>query len=362
VHVWCRGESSSDDRVRPGLNVHRVAGSFDRTGLRRLTHGLEATPGRRIVLIQYVPHAYGNRGMNLPFCFWVLGRQRQGDEVRVMFHEVYLTFTRRPLRWNVISLTQRVMAATLLRAASTVYVSTEAWIPRLRRLGLGNCPVQTLSVPSNVPLAAQPERIAAARCAMSPDDHFVVGHFGTYSPTITALLDPIFNRLSHEFPSLRFALFGRGAAAYRRTLLAAHPDRETKLSAFDDLRPDDVTAHVRAADLMLQPYPDGATFRRGSLMACLAAGAPTITTFGLLSEAVWQTPAICEATPVGDVAAVVEVVRRWIADPATRTLVGRKSADYYRTHFSLERTVEQLLGRRSRHEQPEAEHRVVVDR
>lgn len=345
VHVWCRGDEPTATEDAPGLTVHRIAGTFDRSGLRRLSHSLDSIPGRRILFVQYVPPAFGLRAMNVPFCLWIRSRRRSGDEVRVMFHEVAFPFVRRPLKWNLLAIVQRAMAAIVLRAASKVYVSAAAWIPYLRRLGLGEKPAIVLPVPSNFPSAVAQERIEAARRRLAVGGSAIAGHFGTYGAAITTLLTPILRRLLTELPSLSVALIGRGSTAYRGELIAADPADEHRLSAFDDLTRDEVSAQIQACDLMLQPFPDGASSRRTSLMACLAAAAPVVTTYGDLSEPVWQTQRVCAAVAVRDDAAVVEIAKQWLSDPQLRRSVGSQAAAYYQAHFSLDRTIEILLDR-----------------
>ena len=80
------------------------------------------------ILVQYVPTGFGLRGANIPWCRWLLERSRRtGGDVRVMFHEPYYEFTWRPLLQNALALAERLMARMLLRAASRVYLSTDAW-------------------------------------------------------------------------------------------------------------------------------------------------------------------------------------------------------------------------------------------
>jgi hypothetical protein len=100
--------------------------------------------------VQYVPHAFGWKGMNVPFCLW-LNRQRRRD-VWVMFHEVlYPRLPGQPWRHRLLARVTRRMARLTLRAARRVFVSVPAWEPILRSLG-PDCPAVTwLPVLSNIP-------------------------------------------------------------------------------------------------------------------------------------------------------------------------------------------------------------------
>src|SRR5205085_9332813 len=85
------------------------------------------------ILVQYVPHAFGWKGMNLAFAAWVACRARRFAPVWVMFHEVAFPFGRRPVR-AILALANRLMARLLAGAADRVFVSVPAWGDTLRTL------------------------------------------------------------------------------------------------------------------------------------------------------------------------------------------------------------------------------------
>ncbi len=80
----------------------------------------------------------------------------------------------------------------------------------------------------------------------------------------------------------------------------------------------EVTANLLASDVAVLPYRDGASFRRGSLMAALAHGLPVVSI-----EPVVQNPNLAHGdniwlAPAGSVAAIAGGVRQIWADPDLR--------------------------------------------
>ncbi|MBV8315828.1 MAG: hypothetical protein JOZ53_12885, partial [Planctomycetaceae bacterium] len=65
VHVWAPGDADESDAGPGGVAVHRVAGRFGPAGLARLDRMLDRFPGPRRLLVQYVPHGFGWKGMNV---------------------------------------------------------------------------------------------------------------------------------------------------------------------------------------------------------------------------------------------------------------------------------------------------------
>ncbi|MCE9608437.1 MAG: hypothetical protein K8U03_26435 [Planctomycetia bacterium] len=285
--------------------------------------------------------------MNLLFCIWLWWRARvRGDVVQVMFHEVAFPFVRKPLKWNIIAIVNRIMAFVLVAASTRIYTSTSAWHSILRRYGARNRPLEVLPVPSNIGHEVDACAVANLRHTLLQDGSTsTIGHFGTYSAGIIALLVPILQLLLSRSHGVKIVLLGRGSAACLHDLLTGHPDWHGRVVAFDGLEDVEVAATLQACDLMIQPFPDGASTRRTSLMACLAAGIPTITTIGELSEPFWQTQQACAAVEVGNVERAIRIIDQWLAEPQMSNATGARGRHYYSAHFSLECAIAKILDR-----------------
>src|ERR1700719_4177339 len=100
VQVWCSG-SQEPAPSHPGVEVHPVLGRLNPADLRRVGRGLDRFLRPRYILLQWVPHAYGWRSMNLPFCVWMWIRARVvGDDLGIMVHEPFLGFWEGTWRQN----------------------------------------------------------------------------------------------------------------------------------------------------------------------------------------------------------------------------------------------------------------------
>ena len=89
------------------------------------------------------------------------------------------------------------------------------------------------------------------------------------------------------------------------------------------LSPGRVSAHLAAADLMVMPYRDGVSLRRGTLMAVLAHGRPLVTTVpGTPTPELRHGENVC-LVPPDDPAALAEAIVALVADPARRGRLGR---------------------------------------
>jgi glycosyltransferase involved in cell wall biosynthesis len=345
VHVWSTGDEPDAGALPGGVWVHRVAGSFGPAGMARMDRELDRFPDPRTILIQYVPHAFGWKAMNLPFVAWVLIRRvRRRDDVRVMFHEVAFPWVRQPLRNNVIAAFNRVMAAVLVQACTRAYVAIPGWVPLLRRLGAGRLPIAWTPVPSNVPEEAFTSAVAARRAELIMNDPTVrlVCHFGTYGPSVSRALGPAVRELLDRRPEVRVVLLGVGGDRWRRELAGGRVDWHARMVAPGSLPAPAIAEYLRACDLVLQPYPDGVSGRRTTLMAALANGVPVVTTIGALSEPVWSEGAVA-AAPAGDAGRLARLALDLLDCPERLAELGLAGQRLYQDQFALRHTIAALL-------------------
>jgi hypothetical protein len=329
VHVWTPAHQTE---LRSGVAVHALPDAFGEDSRDRLDAAFASTPG--IVLLQYVPNALGSRGANLPFCSWFSHLRRRVADARVMFHEPYFYFTwSRP--WapgNALAVAQRMMARQLLHGAHRVYYSTDTW----RRYLPANDDQQalTLPIPSTIPCAAP----------AADGERFAAGHFGTYGDHVGDELRAILPALAARVPGIRIALIGEGGPAFRDEIGRSEPALARDAWAPGRLDPQAVASALRACDVLLQPYPDGITTRRTSVMAGLKNGVATVTTAGELTEEVWQETGAVALVPAGDAGAFANKTAALLNDATARRELGARGAATYEARFSMARTIASLRG------------------
>ena len=341
VHVWttaCPEPTPKDE----GVNVHRLSDRFGLRSLAALNAQLKKFPAPHRILVQYVPQAFGWKGMNLPFCVWL--RSRRKDAVWVMFHEVYF-----PLRWkqslshNILGAATRLMASLVASAAKRKFVSIPAWMPLLESGGAKESSLSWLPVPSSIPVIDDPAGIAAVRARYAPArDGYLVGHFGTYGGYIAEMLKGVVPPLLSKRTDCAVLLLGRGGEIVRDDLTAQHPDLKTRVHATGALPVEDISLSLSACDVLIQPFVDGVSSRRTSLMAGLAHALPIVTTTGALTESVWAESRAVALFRVGDLEGMVAAADRLLDDATERARLGAAASALYQERFDIRHTIASL--------------------
>ena len=343
VHVWCPASIRGSSKFA-GVQVHDSGGSWTGADLVRLDAALNRTPAPRRLLVQWVPHLYGRRSLNLAFCRWLRRRGRCGDHLELMVHEPYLAFGEGLIRQDIAAAVQRAMVMLLLSAAQRVWVAIPAWADHLRSWTLGrSIPFCWLPVPSTVPVAPASEAVADHRKQLlRGSDGIIAGHFGTYSKEVRGDLRKVLPRVLDAAPEIQVLLLGRGSQEALQELCETTGTDRSRVVASGPLGGLELSYHLQACDLMMQPYIDGASTRRTTLMAALAHGRPVVTTTGRLSEAFWTGCEAITAVPAGDAAAMVQSTVALARDPERRRQLSVAAKCLYDRRFGLPNVIHAL--------------------
>jgi glycosyltransferase involved in cell wall biosynthesis len=334
VNVWTPAiRADRDDGV---IGLRALPDQFGSGSRQVLQAAWDARPGT--VLLQYVPNALGARGLNLGFCRW-LRRAARGRDVRVMFHEPYFYFSWSPFG-NLRAIVQRVMADVLVDAARAVYFSTATWrryLPKARG-------AVVLPVPSTVPRLGDGDAAKRFRSRISQERCEIVGHFGTFGNHISGELERVIPLVLEGRPAARLMCIGRDSDRFASSIRARHASFAHRVHHTGALASADVAAAIRACDVMLQPYPDGITTRRTSVMASLTNGVPAVSTEGVLTEPVWREAGGVALAPAGDARGIASKVFQLLDDETARAALAAAGRRMYDTRFAIERSVDALLG------------------
>lgn len=351
VHVWCPPAGSvaadaaeSETTTSSGVFVHRELGNFTSADLRRAGRLMDEFSAPRRLLVQWVPHGYGLKSMNLPFCLWLRRRAlRRRDTVEVMVHEPYLAFGEGSWKQNGVAAIHRLMTIVLLNAAHRVWVSIPTWEARLRPYALRRpLPFRWLPVASNIPVVDDPASVRVVRERYAPAGEQIVGHFGTYDRNITELLLKSVPSLLRGRASCVMLLMGRGSLAMRDELISKFPELAERLHATGTLAAAELSLHISACDVMLQPFIDGVSSRRTSVMVGLSHGVPIVTTSGRLTESLWQQSEAVALAPVEDMEALVKTAERLLSDEMIRRRMSAAARSLYDERFDVKRIISTL--------------------
>jgi glycosyltransferase involved in cell wall biosynthesis len=170
----------------------------------------------------------------------------------------------------------------------------------------------------------------------------LVGHFGTFGRFHMALMPHVVARILDEAHDRTFVLVGRGGEALRDYIAKERPELAARIVATGGLAPADVSTYLAACDVLVQPFEDGASTRRSSLMAGIALGRPTIANRGRSTEDVWSSERAIHLTDSHAPHAFAGAVTKLLADANLRELLADNARRLHAERFAMVHAVAAL--------------------
>jgi glycosyltransferase involved in cell wall biosynthesis len=330
-------------RTSEDKNVVAIPEMFLPAGLSKLADLISELPRPRRVLVQYVAQSFGMRSMNL-FAATRLAKLGRSEAVDVLFHEVAVIREEGdPLKHLLLEVVTKRMAAMVAEPAARVFVTTPAWVDRLRACGCTRNDIRELPVPSNVVMPTSSDERTNVRSSLAPalpNDGLLIGHFGTFGPYFIDAISRCLAPMLEAQPSLGGLLIGKGSRGALAGIVEQRPNLAGRLHASGDLPMEELGDWIAACDIMFQPYPDGITGRRTSAMAGLKLGRPVVTTRGYLTEPFWEESG---AVALGSsLDASVTLLDELLANPQRRAELAQEADRFYSERFSMEHAVATL--------------------
>jgi glycosyltransferase involved in cell wall biosynthesis len=328
VHVWSP-VADAQALTQSNIHLHALPKGYSWRWVRQLGRQMASFPGPRNILIQYVPHMYGWKSMNLAFCLWLCLQKRHN--VSVMFHEVAFPFQNgQPVRHRLLAIVHRIMAAAILRSVRHSFTSTEPYLALLRNLGGESTPISMLRICSNIPSESYEVEVPPPSAEPIGKGPFTVGIFSNFSKELRDYLGPVIGCIL-ENPRIEIALLGPGEA-FRKALLKHNPEASERIRTTGRLHVTQVAERMRSCNALLQIYPGGASAARGTLIAALASGVPVVTTAGpatdkLLLES--ETMLFSDGSPQS----IRETLERLMGNPSVGQELGSNAQRLYKESF-----------------------------
>jgi glycosyltransferase involved in cell wall biosynthesis len=339
VYAPSFGGSASVDE---GIIIHRLPGCFGPRALAILSGLLKYRTGKRL-LVQYVPHAFGLKAMNLPFCLWLYAHARRHGGATVIFHEVYFGSRKGdPIRHRMLNVATKIMAALVAKSASQIFITTSRWESYLRRYVTDDTPISLLPVPSTIAVVNDAMRVAASRRRLAPYGGPVVGHFGTYPPEISRALGVIIATVLSLNPMVTVILIGANSDVFRQDFLNGNPSLKYRVVATGVLGNDEVSVAISSCDVIVQPYSEGVSSRRTSMMAALQHARAVVTTAGPFTEPFWDESAAVLLAQAGDFEGISSAISMLLHDPILRSHYENRAKELYVEKFDLTHTIKAL--------------------
>jgi glycosyltransferase involved in cell wall biosynthesis len=162
-------------------------------------------------------------------------------------------------------------------------------------------------------------------------------------PLVTALLDSVLERVL-DSGNARVVLIGRNSEHYAQSFVAMRSRFNGRLVATGVLQPSDLSKHLQACDVLVQPYPDGVSTRRTTTIAGLAHGRAIVTNEGALSESLWRETGGVAVCGSPDGALLADEVAALLADERRRSALAARARQLYDRLFHIRHAVEALTG------------------
>lgn len=302
-----------DAEATPGITVANVIHRWGYSSLATIRNWARAEK-LHVVNLQYQTAAYAMS----PWIHLIPDFVRNTVPVVTTFHDLrfpYLFPKAGPLRTSFVRHLARASAGAIVTNAEDAQTLSD--LPKVRLIPIG----------SNITSKPNAAASAALRASLG-DDAYMIGFFGfmNESKGLLQLLESLAQLQADGVPARLVIIGGRtGSSDPTNSAFADHVDtliQQHNLAAdvhFTGYVTDaEVANWLAACDVVALPFLDGASYRRGTLMAAIQHGCAIVTTTPKVAVPAFVDGENMRLVPPDDANALATALRDLYAQPAQR--------------------------------------------
>ena len=292
------------------------------------------------LVVEYNPFGFGRWG----YCPWLVSmlRHLKGSRqcrVAVMFHETQVPS--RPFKLWIMRQWQNRQLRGLSRLADVIFVSTTRWESEIKEVS-PKAVCHHLPVGSNLPCSRLSREDARKNLRISADT-LVLGMFGSSHPSrMNDWMSAAVRGAASVQDRLVVLYVGKDGRAFRE-VCAGFPFMDQ-----GPLLAEAAADRMRAMDLLISPFIDGISTRRGSAIAGFQHGVAVASTRAHHTDALLRegAPANLILAPRDDRRAFVEKINQWIVSKWKQGGRDREEMEaFFRDYFDWSVIAQKMVDR-----------------
>jgi glycosyltransferase involved in cell wall biosynthesis len=321
--------SRSEISFQPPFRIISIGGSWQLADFNKAALALkEVNPDW--IFLQYIPGAFNRYTVPWLLIYFALRLVRFRTRFITVFHETYVRFDHRKVKYIYISVGQRILAYLLSKFSAQLITSIDRYENQLKRW---NKNVTKILIGSNIlPVKISDEEILNIRTIVSPSGGPIVSTFGLRNHV--PLLN-VFQELNKKRPEVTLLICGN----LRADIENYAPSLKDHIYITGHQKSEQVFKYLKTSDVFIildyvSPEGEGGTCNKsGSLAAAFSTGLPIIGTQGDMTNGELINEQALSFVPYNDPFRGSESLLAILNSSEIRNQFKKKSIDFYKSHL-----------------------------
>ncbi|MDD5530253.1 MAG: glycosyltransferase [bacterium] len=314
------------------INVISIGENWSILKLHRMLSFIRSA-NPEFIIIQYVCQLYGRAGIipNIILLVFLIKLKFRSIKLILTFHELWIPLTPKDF---ILGIVQRLETGFIILMANTSIITTRTREKALQKL-FPRTKIYNIPVGSNIP---SKEKFHSS--LSHSKNGFTLSTFGRLHPErdLITIIQAIKIIISHKY-NITLKIIGKIDKGIIYTTLLKEIKNlgvEKNIIWTDSCSAEEIEEHITNSDIYLSPEIDGASGRRGALMAALSLGVPIIAYGGKDTETIFENGKNIILISPRNPNILAQKIIELANNEKIRMVLGEKALETFKKYFSWE--------------------------